>query len=192
MTLTKKTLLKLNLHGQNIKKKNRTRRQTEFIKPFGFYKSSHLGRSVKIMNIEDLIKDTEKYYMFKDSIKTILGDFTIELRLYDCLPPDQKVLELARELRDRFLEEIDLIHDLVYQSYKVAESDKDWMDICSLPTGLSKSEIISYLHNKIMYITKDPNEDDLYRSKVYIEPIWDIEHGLRWELKNNRWKEVDC
>ena len=144
------------------------------------------------MNIDDFIKGTEEYYMFKDSIKTILGGFTLELRLYDCLPPDPKALELAKGLRAKFLKDIDLIHDLVYQSYKAAERDKNWMDICCLPLGLSKNEIISYLENKIMYITRDPEEDEVYSSKVYIEPIWDIEHGLRWQLKSNCWEEVDC
>ena len=74
---------------------NLTRRQTEFIKPCGFYKSSHLGRSVNNMRIE--IKRKNPKYPFIIEVEESKAT-DIEALIKDLNTPIEPTFKLAQEV----------------------------------------------------------------------------------------------
>src|SRR5579883_3309105 len=136
------------------------------------------------MSIADFEKQLRGPYLFdwwlgRQRISTMLGLFSVEFQMLgngDTNPPDQEMLRRASELVSYTEGHGQFILDVVFGHYLLAAEDREWLDTCGVPQGLSPDRIADYLReDRSLVISRNLAWDPPYASTIHIAPRWDEE-----------------
>lgn len=128
----------------------------------------------------------------KRTIKTALGDFTVELQMDIGDTPTDVMIRRADELVELLQAHSKTIHDKVFEHYRMAAEDVSWLDLCDVPEGLDRVGVLKHLQVRSLVVSREEDGDEEYSSRVYIVPEWDEEHAIYLAYSRGDWEFVDC
>jgi hypothetical protein len=86
--------------------------------------------------------------MGRQRIATPLGTFSVEFHLLDdddTNPPDDEMLRRASGLVTYAESHSEFILDIVFGHYLFAAEERDWLEECGIPRGLTRNKIAGYV-----------------------------------------------
>lgn len=126
-------------------------------------------------------------WIAKRVIASPLGPFTIDFNMLgkgDQNPPDEEMLRRASELMTYLESHSEYVLDIVFGHYLLAARQKDWLESCSVPRGLSRGMVTEYLSTRSIGVSRHLEWNEPYRSVIFLIPKWEEEHALRLELRD--------
>jgi len=145
------------------------------------------------LTIADFERQPRGPYLFdrwvgRQRIVTSLGLFSVEFQMLgddDTNPPDNEMLSRASELVRYAESHIDFIRDVVFGHYLLAAEDREWLDACGIPQGLSRDRIADYVRDdRSLVVSRHFRWGEPYSSAIHIVPLWDEEHALTLDFRD--------
>src|SRR5262245_53573765 len=112
------------------------------------------------MTLSDFTKQPRGPYAFdfwiaNQPIPSPMGDFTVELQMDvgDKAPPSDEMVRKADELVRLFRDQVETIHNMVFEHYKTVAEDGDWLELCGVATGLDRMGILEHLEVRSLTVS---------------------------------------
>jgi hypothetical protein len=126
--------------------------------------------------------------MGRQRIATPLGTFSVEFHLLDdddTNPPDDEMLRRASGLVTYAESHSEFILDIVFGHYLFAAEERDWLEECGIPRGLTRNKIAGYVReDRSLVVARHLSGGQPYSSSIHVVPLWDEEHALSLEFSD--------
>ena len=109
-----------------------------------------------------------------------LGLFDVNLNA----PPDAELLQRVNELASAVSSDHESIVNIIYDDYRRAAEDKQWMKGCEVPRNLREDRVLRYIRRRSISAGRDRHR--AVYAELFITPNWELEHGIRVMLANGR------
>jgi hypothetical protein len=144
------------------------------------------------LNSSDFQKQPRSAYRFdrwlaRQQVPTSLGPFGILLYTLgdgDPGPPDDAMIARASELVQFVDAHTEEVLDIVYGQYLLVAETPDWLESCSVPRNLSRSQVPAYIDDRLLVVSRHIKSKEQCSSVVFIDPRWEPEHKLRLDIRN--------
>lgn len=144
------------------------------------------------LSISDFEKQPRGAYHFdrwvaQRQVPTPLGPFGILLYTLgdnDSSPPDDAMVARASELVQFVDAHAEEVLDIVYGQYLLIGETPDWLESCSVPRNLSRSQVPGYVDDRLLVVSRHIKSKERCSSVVFVDPRWEPEHKLRLDIRN--------
>ena len=133
------------------------------------------------MIIADFEKQPRGPYLFdwwvgQKRIATPLGLFSVVFQMLgddDTDPPDGEMLRRATALVSYTESHSEFILDIVFGHYLLAAEDRDWLENCHVPRGVTRNRIADYVReDRSLVVARHHSWDQPYTSSIHVVPLW--------------------
>lgn len=122
---------------------------------------------------------------FGDCVVNVVND------LGDTRPPNAQLVKQANDLVAVLTGEADAVHDKVFEHYLIIAQQEEWMRSCRVPTALTRAEVVSYILECSIDVSRPTADEEPTAATIRIVPQWEDEHQIFLAVRGGKLEFAD-